>query len=724
MDTIEFNIETDADGVSENYPALVQAEKTSSGAPAADDDYFYFDLNCNGKSYAIRAKDADSLPSIITIPSTHNGLPVTVIAENGFSQCNQLSIVLFEESSNIKTIGSYAFFECKNIESIDLPESLQNLDSFAFAGCAMLQQVYFRSECPPCLGIDVFSETSPFLNLYVPACSVCHYKQAPDWRQYRDLILPSPEHIPSSLGFFRFELNQGGESYTIYGKDGAAMPLCLAIPGYYNRKPVTGIGAGSFRERQIIEIVIPDTVEEIGAYALAFPVASYALGYVDSQSILKRVIFGNQSNLTHIGRFALFGNLKLTGIKLPENVKVIEDYAFNVCGLTSVRIPENVETMGLDVFGECLQLKYVTVDKQNPFFRDIDGIMYNKAVTMLFAYPLARESHVFSVPATVTRLSEQSLWGAQNLRVLILNPPVPPERTMLFDIIGLLPALKFYVPEESYEAYINDPGWRRYADIIYKKSIIENGFAVEGNVLIQYVENSSEITIPKEIVQIGNFALTSIPVLKKITVEEGNANFIAEEGVLFDHDMTKLICYPPAKEAKEYEVPETIGTIGIAAFFDCKILSVVKVHKRLEILEDYAFFRCAEFRKLINLDARDTIKSIGFRGFFGCALIEEIRFMAVETVGLDAFSLCFNLKQMTFGPDIKELGRMFISSDQTLEQIDLKLFALTPPITPGFIHAAIKAIHVPAESVELYKTTLPWSRYSDIIYPLSIILMK
>ena len=79
--------------------------------------------------------------------------------------------------------------------------------------------------------------------------------------------------------------------------------------------------------------------------------------------------------------------------------------------------------------------------------------------------------------------------------VLFLNSLVPPEMSSDFSGMFPAPALKIYVPKESYDAYRNADGWNQHAGIIYKRSIIENGFAIKDNVLIQYVENHSEITL-------------------------------------------------------------------------------------------------------------------------------------------------------------------------------------------------------------------------------------
>ncbi|QOX62651.1 leucine-rich repeat protein [Anoxybacterium hadale] len=731
---IDGNMITDLNEESEQ-PAV--SEKTIESAPFIDssqaetaneegsltaEDYFLFERNFDGRSYSISAKDVETLPSLVTIPSTHNGLPVTVIKENSFAFCSQLSILLFEEPSNIRIIESYAFYHCSGLESIVLPDRVERLCCGAFASCSLLQQVYFESIKPPSLEDGVFYETSEYLLLYVPKHTLSSYLGTPSWQKYKDLIMTSPQTIPTNLGFFLFELNSDGESYSVFAKTEAVLPYYLAIPWYYNQKRVTVIGRYAFWGIKIRDVLIPDTVEKIDNNAFLYGTTRYNPDYIYGESILEHVKFGRNSSLTEIGMVAFGGNLLLREIKLPETLRIIHDHAFFSSGLTEIYIPKSLESMGLRVFYQALNLERITVDHRNLYYKDIDGIMYNLDGTTLIAYPLGKESYSYSLPDTVTDFGIHIFWGNRYLRVLYLNSDTPPAMNSNFS--SMLPSFKIYVPDGSYEAYVNAPGWQAYKDIIYKNSIIRNEFAIIGNELIQYVGNAPEIMIPKDIVQIRDYALTSCSALEKILVEEGNISYTSSEGVLFNSHMTKLINYPPARKTTEYEVPSTVTAVGMAAFFDSNGLSVLKVHNQLEAIEDYAFLRCFRLYRLINLDAEDHLARIGIQAFYRCTTIKEVSLLAIQYLASAAFSICSDLNKITLGPDFIDFRGMFLSADTNLTQVDLNVYALIPPKASGFSFSAIKTIHVPAQSAELYKSTPPWSGYSNKIFPLTIPLMK
>ena len=77
----------------------------------------------------------------VEIPESHNGLPVTVIGENAFANCQTLESVSFP--STLKTIRAGAFKECKALKSVDLPANLLAIEANAFQRCNAIQNVCY-----------------------------------------------------------------------------------------------------------------------------------------------------------------------------------------------------------------------------------------------------------------------------------------------------------------------------------------------------------------------------------------------------------------------------------------------------------------------------------------------------------------------------------------------------------------------------------------------------
>lgn len=106
----------------------------------------------------------------LTAVSIPNG--VTVIEENAFKSCPNLTSVTFSE--NIVAIGIRAFYACVSLTNVVLPKSLTTIGESAFDGIPGLK-LYFNSTTPPSV------EATPFLNsteIYVPAASLDEYKES------------------------------------------------------------------------------------------------------------------------------------------------------------------------------------------------------------------------------------------------------------------------------------------------------------------------------------------------------------------------------------------------------------------------------------------------------------------------------------------------------------------------------------------------------------------
>ena len=61
--------------------------------------------------------------------------PGSVIMDGLFKGCTNLTSITFGKA---KTIGSYAFYNCKGIQSLNLPKELEKIGEYAFAGCTGL----------------------------------------------------------------------------------------------------------------------------------------------------------------------------------------------------------------------------------------------------------------------------------------------------------------------------------------------------------------------------------------------------------------------------------------------------------------------------------------------------------------------------------------------------------------------------------------------------------
>lgn len=80
-------------------------------------------------------KGSASLLSSITIPSKHNGLPVTGIMNSGFYDCS--SLISITIPSSIVAIGDEAFESCYSLQTAIIPDGVKSIGNHAFSGCSL-----------------------------------------------------------------------------------------------------------------------------------------------------------------------------------------------------------------------------------------------------------------------------------------------------------------------------------------------------------------------------------------------------------------------------------------------------------------------------------------------------------------------------------------------------------------------------------------------------------
>ena len=80
----------------------------------------------------------------------------------------------------------------------------------------------------------------------------------------------------------------------------------------------------------------------------------------------------------------------------------------------------------------------------------------------------------------------------------------------------------------------------------------------------------SSLFLSKNIRKVSTFGLYSNH-LVSISVDTENPYFTSVDGVLFNKDCTKLLCYPGGKEGDEFTIPATVTEIDSQAFAICRI---------------------------------------------------------------------------------------------------------------------------------------------------------
>ena len=80
---------------------------------------------------------------VIFVPERYEGYPVTAVGDHAFYQHKEIHRIHLPES--IRQIQAYAFAECRFLEQMELPEGVTFIGDYAFYNCIRLKRINFPS---------------------------------------------------------------------------------------------------------------------------------------------------------------------------------------------------------------------------------------------------------------------------------------------------------------------------------------------------------------------------------------------------------------------------------------------------------------------------------------------------------------------------------------------------------------------------------------------------
>ena len=204
--------------------------------------------------------------------------------------------------------------------------------------------------------------------------------------------------------------------------------------------------------------------------------------------------------------------------------------------------------------------------------------------------------------------------------------------------------------------------WNYYGDVPWfsnrssvKTVVIPDSITSIGRWAFGYCESLTSVTIPDSVTSIGDEAFNNCTRLTSITVKEGNPKYSSDEyGVLFNKDKTLLIQYPIGNKRTSYTIPDSVTSIGEAAFWLCTSLTSVTIGNSVTSIGEAAFWSCTG---LTRVTIPDSVTSIGDYAFFYCTGLTSVTIPnSVTSIGSSAFSMCVSLTSVTIPDSVTSIG--------------------------------------------------------------------
>ena len=402
--------------------------------------------------------------SAVAIPSSLNGLPVTVIGSQAFLATGPTSVTI---PASITNIGERAFLDCYVMKAISvdssnpayasldgvlfnrgqtalvqyplgnaeasytIPDSVTSIGDSAFQDCESLTSIAIPGTVTN-LGADAFYECENLTNVTIGDGVIIIGDHA-FFNCYKIAGLKIGNGV-ISIGDTAFA---GCESLTsvtlpnsVISLDDHAFDGCGNLSSVTLGSSLSSIGASAFEGTALASVAIGNSVTNIGAWAF------FGCDRLTGLTIGNRVIsigddaFSGCSALTSliipgsvasIGQDAFAYCSGMLNVALSSGITNIAEEAFYDCSsLTSFTIPGSVTNIGVDAFYACASLTNLAVDAGNASYSSMSGVLFNKGRTTLIAFPANAPSTVYPIPSGVISIGQDAFSGSTHLTMVTM----------------------------------------------------------------------------------------------------------------------------------------------------------------------------------------------------------------------------------------------------------------------------------------------------------------
>ena len=646
----------------------VQAAQTTYNYTVGNSTYTYTILTDD----TIKITKYKGTDESIVIPSEIDGKKVTVIGSSAFYGFKSLKNI--EIPDGITSIENYAFCQCWSITSLSVPESVTSIGTGAFRFCGDLKEIKLPSN------LTVLSDS------LFGADANLEYITFGDAEKTDTVIIPETVQKIGNYVFMNCEkiknINLPANLKSI-GK--TCFQGCISLTGLFIPQSVESIGGGIFGDCDALQSVeIEDENNNfIFKDGILYDVKNGILASAVNSLIPEKVIvdectktidysaFADCNNLyeieipqgvVNIGEkaFARLDNLK--NIDIPDSVTNITTLAFYRCnGLVSVQVPGSVTAIKNGTFRECNNLKKVILN---------EGVAKIEGSAFVFCSSLEQ----IKLPQSLMSIGS----GAFDNCTSLISVELPDNAIISSDTFRGCKNLSKIVLSDTNNNYIVKNG------ILYNKAMtsaiycipasgveeisIEDGVTtIDSN--LQFSVNVKKINISRSVTKINTAAFMYCYDLQSIKVDSENGKYMSEKGILYNKDMTRILCYPAGIKDTEFFVPDTVKTIGDFAFYGTKALESINIPDSVTNIGTDAFGECSGLKEVV---IPDSVTSMGEAVFYKCTSLEKVKLSVnITSPNPAVFQYCSSLKEVVLPESMKFISFFMFSHCKEITNIVL-----------------------------------------------------
>ena len=597
---------------------------------------------------------SDTISGHIIIPAkVENGgvtYMVTSIGNSAFRGCENLTSISIGDC--IKSIKGYAFYDCRKLTSITIPDSVTEIGTSVFWLCDKLSEINVESG-----NVHYTSENGILFSK--DKKTIVSY---PEGKTDESYDIPN---TVTKIGYGAFaysNLKTINIPESIISIDGYAFIYCQGITSIIIPDAVTSIGDEAFAGcSSLASISIGSGVNNMGRQVFSWcnKLTNVTLGNgitdVSSSAFLyaNKIIYNEYDSVCYLGNdenpYLVLIKPKsddLTSSEINSNCKIIANYAFddfyNPNNLTSVTIPNSVTIIGKNAFDGCIKLKSVTIPSSvttigSYAFYNVRHIVYHGDATGQPWGAITNNGFVDEEGFVYSDAEKTQLIGyAGNGGDITIPNTVKKIGSRAFSEYSILTSVT--IPNS-----VTTIGYRAFYCCSNLKSVTIPNSVKEIDGYAFYGCNSlTSVNLPNSVTDIGEESFAWCTKLMEINVDSENNYYVSVDGVLFNKDKTTIVCYPAGRTGT-YTIPNSVTTIGDAAFEYTKLSSITIPSTVVDIEEDA--FNSSD--SLTYMIIPNSVTEIGVRAFYRCDNLTSLTIPnSVISIGWSAFDYCSKLKSV------------------------------------------------------------------------------
>lgn len=303
---------------------------------------------------------------------------VSVIGEQAFMY-SQIISADFSSESKIEALPKECFWGCSNLINISLPKCLKYIGSKCFCQCGF-EQINLPDTI---YKIEKYAFLSAKLKTFVMPRNV---------KILRMGIFQDCEQLETA------NINNVAKIHKTAFTNCSSLSEISANP--HNRKFSTK-GDGILYNKdlsKLLKVPAKHKFDDSGRYDIPCSVVSVDEAAFDSCVNLAEINFGNA---------------------------ILEDSAiFNCTSLKKITIGSECKKFSPEKVKLCFALEEISVAADNPYYKSVDGVLFDKSGERLILYPCAKNEKTYNVPDGVVNISDIAFYNANNLTDIYLPDSV------------------------------------------------------------------------------------------------------------------------------------------------------------------------------------------------------------------------------------------------------------------------------------------------------------